>query len=122
MDLTALMDELIRRLATADVDGVAAMCAPHCRFKQNIGDEGGLADLLSLIGGISAAGVKVSYSDIRRVVGERAVAEQHLLTLRRPDGVEMSTDVCVVVRFGADGRVVMIDEYLDGSGLAQLLS
>ncbi len=121
MDLELLMDELTNCMAAGDVEGLTQKCAPDCRVKQNVGEEGGLDDLLALIGGISAAGVSVSYSDIRRVVGKSAVTEQHLVTLRRSDGVETRIDVCVVVRFGADGRVISIDEYLDGSGLAQLL-
>jgi hypothetical protein len=121
MDLSTLMDELFRRAAAADVDGVAAMCAPGIRFKQNSGDDGDLAALLELIGGIAAAGVTVSYTDVRRVVGDRSVAEQHLATLQRADGVEAKADVCVIVRFDAEGRVERVDEYFDPSPFGDVL-
>ena len=117
-----LMDELFRCTSTGDVDGVASMCAPGMRVKQNSGDDADIATLLALVGGIAAAGVTVDYSDVRRVIGERSVAEQHLVTLRRSDGVEASVDVCVVVRFDGDGRVERLDEYFDPSPVAHLLA
>ena len=68
------------------------------------------------------AGVKTAYSDIRRTVADRVVTEQHLVTLSRPDGVKVSCDVCVVVRFDADGLITRVDEYLDTAALAALFT
>lgn len=121
MDVAALTDSLFRCTTSGDVDGVASMCRPDLRFKQNSGDEGGVAELRALVGGIAEAGVKVTYSDIRRLVGERWLVEQHVVTLRRDDGLEASGDVCIVLRFDADGRIEQIDEYLDPASFGALL-
>jgi ketosteroid isomerase-like protein len=120
MELDERMDELFRLAAAGDADGVAAMCADGCVVRQNIGMDGGVDDLVGLIRSLAGAGVTTSYSDIRRVVGEHAVAEQHRVTLARSDGVEVVSDVCVVVRFDEGGRITSLDEYLDGAAFAPI--
>ena len=122
MELTELMDELFRRAAASDAEGVAAMCADGCAVKQNIGDEGGVDELVAIIRGLADADVTTRYSDIRRVVADHAVTEQHLVTLTRADGVEVSADVCVVVHFDDEGKVVRLDEYLDGAALGPIFA
>ena len=120
MDLNERMDEFFSRAAAGDADGVAAMCADGCRIKQNIGEEGDAGALVALIRGLSDAGVTTSYRDVRRVAGEHAVTEQHLVTLRRSDGVEVASDVCVVVRFDDEGLATRIDEYVDSAAFAPI--
>lgn len=122
MDLSDLTDQFFSAAAAADVDAMLALCADECRFKQNIGDEGGTEVLRELVEGLAALGVTVSYSDVRRVVAGAAVTEQHLVTLARGDGSSVSADVCVVIRFDDDGRITRLDEYLDGAALAAALA
>ena len=122
MDLSDLTDQFFAAAAASDVDAMLALCADGCRFKQNIGDEGGTDVLRELVEGLAALGVTVSYSDVRRVVADGAVTEQHLVTLARSDGTAVSADVCVVLRFDADGRITRLDEYLDGATLAAALT
>lgn len=121
-DLAAIADEFFRCSAAGDAAGVAALCAPNCRIKQNIGEESGVEALIGLIEGLAAGGITTSYSDVRRVVAAGVVVEQHVITLRRADGVEASGDACVVMRFGDDGLLVRADEYLDGSQFTAVFS
>lgn len=121
MDLTERADELFRRSTAGDADGFVALCADGCVFRQNGGPNGGTDGLRALVGGIAAAGVRVAYSDVRRIVTDDVVVEQHVVTLTRPDGVSGSTDVCVVMRFDADGMLVQAEEYLDSAAFASVL-
>ncbi len=120
LDLGLIADEFFRCSAAGDAAGVAALCAPDCRIKQNIGEESGAGALIGLIEGLAAGGITTSYSDIRRVVTDGVVVEQHVITLRRSDGVEVSGDACVVMRFDDAGMLVRADEYLDGSQFAAI--
>ena len=117
MDLDQLTTDLFRHTAAADIDAVAAMCAPDCRVKQNIGDEGGAEMLLGIVQATIDLGLTVTYSDIRRIVAEGAVTEQHLVTITKADGTRVSSDVCVVLRFDDHGLVTRIDEYVDPTSL-----
>lgn len=53
------------------------------------------------------------YEEIRQVVGEQSVSEQHRVRSVRPDGSVIDVDVCVVMLFDESGRVVRLDEYFD---------
>ena len=50
------------------------------------------------------------------------VVDQHVVTLTRPDGKSVSTDVCVVLRFDGDGRITRLDEYVDSVAFAELMT
>lgn len=118
MDLDAITARFFTLAAAGDTSGLAAMCAPGCRVKQNIGDEGGVDVLVGIVDGAAALGLTVSYSDIRRVVADHAVTEQHLVTIAKADGSTVSSDVCVVLRFDDAGLITRLDEYVDSAALA----
>lgn len=123
MDLDARTSDLFDKFAAQDGEGVAAMCAPGFLVKQNNGPE---SDVETLLAGLNemlwAQGVATAYSEVRRVVADSTVTEQHLVTLTRPDGVAASSDVCVVLRFDDDGLITRLDEYLDMAAFAPLFS
>lgn len=123
MDLNARTADLFAKFTAQDAEGAAALCAPGVRIKQNNGPE---SDLETALAGLRAmlwdAGVKTAYSDIRRTLADHVVTEQHLVTLTRPDGVEATSDVCVVIRFDDKGLVTRLDEYVDMGAFAPLFS
>lgn len=123
MDLEARTGDLFDKFAAQDGAGVAALCASGFLAKQNNGPE---SDVETMLAGLHemlwAKGVETAYSEVRRVVADGAVAEQHVVTLTRPDGVKASSDVCVVLRFDDDGLITRIDEYLDMAAFAPLFS
>ena len=123
MDLDARTDALFANFAADDADGVAALCAPTFRIKQNNGPE---VDVVTLTDGLRAmlwdAGVTTAYSDVRRTVADRVVTEQHIVTLTRSDGFAASSDVCAVIRFDDNRLITRIDEYFDSAAFGPLLS
>ena len=118
MDLDQLTTRFFHHTAGADIDAVAAMCSPDCRVKQNIGEEGGIDGLLGIVQATIDLGLTVSYSDIRRVIADRAVTEQHLVTITKADGTSVSSDVCVILHFDDAGLITRLDEYVDSAALA----
>jgi hypothetical protein len=53
--------------------------------------------------------------------GDDAVVEQHLVRLTRAsDGLELVSDVCVVIRFDDAGLITRVDEYADPAPLQAL--
>jgi len=120
MDLDARTAQLFDIFESQEFDGIDTLFAPDAQMKQNGNPEHGLDGLLAFVQGLKHEGVRVKYSDIRRSIGDGVVTEQHLVTLTRPDGVSATTDVCVVLRFDADGLITRIDEYTDSAVFAAL--
>ena len=122
MDLAARTDQLFTAFAAADLETARTLCSPGLVAKQNVSDEFGLDRLMAFVARMPAMGVTVAYSDVRRVVADDAVTEQHLVTLTREDGTTASSDVCVILRYDDEGLVVRLDEYLDPTAFAAVLS
>jgi ketosteroid isomerase-like protein len=120
MDIGAQTGQLFALLESQQFDAVAALCAPDVRVKQNANPEHDLDGLMAFVSGLKNEGVNIAYSDVRRSVGDGFVVEQHVVTLTRPDGKSASTDVCHVLRFDDDGRIVRMDEYTDSAAFAAL--
>jgi ketosteroid isomerase-like protein len=121
MDLVALVEEVFKRASAQDGDGFAAMFAKSARVKQNFGEEMDLATTLGWLHALWDAGISSTYENVRRVVGADAVVEQHDVRLtRRSDGLELVSDVCVVIRFDDAGLITRIDEYADPAPLQAL--
>ncbi len=121
MDLGERMDLLTHAFEREDVDLVRQLVAPDARVRRNNGDERNVDMLVATIGGLEEAEVAVKYSDVRRVIGENAVAEQHVVTLIKPDGTSASSEVCLVARFDENGLVTRLEEYVDTAALAGLV-
>lgn len=120
MDLGARTAQLFDIFESQEFDGLEALLAPDAKMKQNGNPEHDVAGLMAFVQGLKNEGVRVEYSDVRRSVGDGFVVEQHVVTLTRPDGKSASTDVCVVLRFDAEGRVTRLDEYTDSAVFATL--
>jgi ketosteroid isomerase-like protein len=120
MDIGEQAGQFFALFESQQFDGIAALCSPDVRIKQNANPEHDLDGLMAFVGGLKNEGVTVDYSDVRRSVGNDFVVEQHVVTLTRPDGKSASTDVCHVLRFADDGRIVRMDEYSDSAAFATL--
>lgn len=64
---------------------------------------------------LAGHGIDLEYADPRRHSCGDVVVEQHQVRLTQPDGTILTGDVCVVLRFGSDGLIVALDEYLDSA-------
>ena len=120
MDLAARTEQLFSIFESQEFDGLAELCSQDVAIKQNNNPEHGLDGLLAFVKGLKNEGVSVKYSEVRRSVGDGFVVEQHVVTLTRPDGKSVSTDVCVVLRFDDDGLITRLDEYADSVVFAAL--
>ena len=103
-------------------DALAGMCTPDAVFARN-GHETDLDGLMQSVRALTSSGIEYSYDDVRRTVAtdDRVVVEQHVVTMRRGDGVEAGGHVCVVIRFDDAGAVIRVDEYADSAAFAPLL-
>jgi ketosteroid isomerase-like protein len=122
MDLAERTSQLFAIFESQEFDGLDALVAPGIRTKQNSNPELDLDGFMAFVEGFKNDGVSVTYSDVRRSVGDGFVVEQHVVTLTRPDGKSASTDVCVVLRFDDDGKITRLHQYVDSAAFAPLLT
>lgn len=61
-----------------------------------------------------------AYENPRRVVGQDAVVEEHVVCMTPKSGKPIRLDVCIILRFDAEGRIIRIDEYFDSASVARL--
>ena len=123
MDTGRIMDDLFDAFARQDAQRLRELCADDFAARRNGSPSVGFDDMIALVrAAFWEPGITSSYSEIRRVVEGRSIAEQHVVTLTTPDGRIVQTDVCVVVHIDEDGLVYSFDEYADGTVLAELMS
>lgn len=116
-DLDALCARLFDAFAAHDLDAVAEMLAPGATITQN-GTRMPWAEAREMIAGLMEVLGDYRYEDARRVVGDRAVVEEHLVTAELPNGEAIRLHACAVIRVDDDGRITEIDEYVDPTPLA----
>jgi hypothetical protein len=119
MDAAAL-DNLAERLFDAfvahDYDLVESMLAPGASLTQNgvtnsfEAARPGLEAITAMIG-------DHRYDDVRRVVGDSAVVEEHRVRSTTPTGQRIDLAACVVIRVDDAGLITSLDEYVDVSSL-----
>jgi ketosteroid isomerase-like protein len=120
-DLEKWTDEFFDAVARRDLDDAVGRIHPDARAMQNfVGRETDARSLLRSLGGLLDSVQGFAYENPRRVVGADAVVEQHDVRITREDGREVVIDVCIILRFDEQGRIVRLDEYLDSAAAAAL--
>lgn len=123
MDLNDKMQALFEGFANQDAAALRALCADDYQARQNGSPPADFDEMIAMVSeSFWNTGLTVSYGDIRRITTDRAVTEQHAVTVSRPDGVEVAVDVCVVAHFNDDGLVTALDEYVDTAQFAPLMA
>jgi ketosteroid isomerase-like protein len=122
LDLEHLTATFFRVGEARDWDTWTAMFAPTAVVQQNGGPETGVPGTVANLQRMFAAGVTFGYERQRRIVGDRAVVEQHDVRMRREGHGEVVLDVCVVLRFDDDGLITRLDEYFDSAAAAPLFA
>lgn len=117
MDLDDLCGRFFDALVAHDHDAVEAMLAPGATITQN-GTTMTWPEFEPVLAGITKVLGDHRYDDIRRVVGDRAVVEEHAVVAQQPDGRPVRLHACVVIRVDADARITSVDEYVDPTRLA----
>lgn len=95
-----------------DLDTVEAMLASNAVIVQN-GNSMTWEQARPMLAGITDVVRNHRYEDVRRVIGDRAVVEEHTVVAESPSGRPLRLAACVVVRVDDDGRIESIDEYVD---------
>ena len=120
-DLQRLTEEFFADISARNWQNALSRIHPEARAVQNIsGQEVNAGDLLISMRGLVESLADFCYENPRRVVGQDAVVEQHDVRMTRRDGIEVVLDICIVLRFDADGLITRIDEYLDSGALKPL--
>jgi ketosteroid isomerase-like protein len=116
MELDDLCERLFDAFVAHDLDLVESMLAPGATITQN-GHRATWAEARVALTGLLDVLRDHRYEDVRRVVGDRAVVEEHAVVAELPDGRPVRLHACVVVRVDNQGRITSLDEYADVSAL-----
>lgn len=111
-DLEQLCARLFDAFVAHDLDQVETMLADDAVITQN-GKSMPWSEARPLIAALSDVVGNHRYEDVRRVVGERAVVEEHTVVGVSPSGRPLRLAACVVVRVDEAGAIAAIDEYVD---------
>ena len=117
--LNDLTDRLFVAFMAHDLDTVEEMMAPDAAIIQN-GNRMPFAEARVMIEGLVGVLGDHRYEEVRRVVGDDAVAEEHQVRSTTPGGHEVDLAACVVVRVNGDGKITSLDEYVDTATLSHL--
>ncbi len=121
-EIDAVLDDLFGAAEEGDWDRFAGHFADDARLRQNVGRELKKADAMVALPAFTADGTQLRYERVRRVYGESSATEMHDAVFVKPDGRVVSIDICVVIQFDAEGRIVRSDEYLDSAAAAALFA
>lgn len=110
-ELHRVADRLFGAIVDHDLDEVEACFAPDAVIRQN-GRVSTVADLRGALAAIRGRLGPHRYDDVRRVVGDGAVVEEHRVRAATPTGDEVDLAACVVLRVDGEGRVTSLDEYV----------
>lgn len=113
---SAQLEDIAERLFAAfvahDLDRVATMVAPDVVLTQN-GVSSSFAEARVALGGLRNVLGDHRYEDVRRVVGDSAVVEEHRVLSTTPAGRIVDLAACVVLRVNDAGLITALDEYVD---------
>ena len=120
-DLNDLADRLFTAFVAHDLDTFVEMMAPDGELVQN-GNRMSVTEARVLIEGLAGVLGDHRYEEVRRVVGDRAIVEEHRVRSTTPSGHQVDLTACVVVRVGDDGKITSLDEYVDTAPLTAILA
>lgn len=121
-DLDATVGRLFAAAEAADWATFASLFRSDAVMAQNVGTEQPVAEAVVGLRQLLAGGTTVRYQNVRRFIADDAVTELHNAIFTKPDGAEVTIDICVVIQFDGDGLIVRTDEYLDSRAAVVLLS
>jgi short-subunit dehydrogenase len=121
MSLVAVADELFGLFEKGDFKAAVSLFAPGAHIKQHFAPSNGAPISLAVFeSSLTALVQKVGtpkYLNRRVASFEGGFVEQHTSQLTSSKGV-LSLEVCLVARTDAEGRITVLEEYLDPSPLA----
>ncbi len=116
-DLESVAQGLFDAFVAHDLDAVDAMLAPDVTIVQN-GRSATWEQFRRVVEGLRSVIGDQHYENVRRVVGDRAVVEEHDIVSTLPSGKHIRLPACVVIRVNERGLISSLDEYVDTAPLA----
>lgn len=120
MDLDAVLDRTFGAAEANDWDTFRAGFADEAVLVQNVGIEQSIDEAMETLPRFTADGTTLRYENVRRVRGPASITEMHDAVFVKPSGREVRIDICAVVQFDDEARIVRVDEYLDSAAAAAL--
>ena len=120
MSYEAVMDKVFGAVQTGDWATWRSAFADNAVLGQNVAPDISIDDAMKMLPLMFADGTTVRYENVRRLSGPDSVTEMHDAVFTRPDGKVVRIDICAVMQFNEDGKIVRGDEYLDSSAAAGL--
>ena len=116
-ELNDLADRLFAAFTVMDLEAVESMTAPGAVIVQN-GVTSTWAEAKVWLPALVNVIRQHRYEHVRRVVGDRAIVEEHAVRSTTPAGKQLDLAACVVIRVDDDGKIVSLHEYVDPTPIA----
>lgn len=119
--LNQLADRLFDSFVSHDLETVVEMMTPDAVVVQN-GNSMVVAEAMVMIESLTGVIGDHRYDDVRRVLGDNVIVEEHRVRSTTPGGHDVDLVACVVIRLDDDGKITSMDEYVDTAPLVAILS
>jgi ketosteroid isomerase-like protein len=113
---------LFQAIEAGDIAAVAQIYGPDAVIWHSHTDTTETADEnVKILGLVTKRLRDLRYEDVRRQRTERGFVQQHVLRARGPEGQRVELRACIVCDV-VDGRIMRLDEYLDTTAVARVVS
>ncbi len=122
MSYGSVLEQVFRAVEAGDWSTWRSAFADDAVLGQNVAPDVSVDDAMKMLPMMFADGTTVRYENIRRVSGPDSATEMHDAVFTKPDGRTVRIDVCVVMQFNGEGKIIRGDEYLDSAAAQGLLT
>lgn len=116
----SVLDETTAAIERGDWAAFQAAFTDDAVLKSNLGPEQHIDEAMKTMPLLTAGGTTVRFENVRRFFGPNSATEMHDAVFTKPDGQVVRIDICLVVQFNDDGKVIRSDEYMDSAAAAGL--
>ena len=122
MSYESVLERVFGAVETGDWATWRSAFADDATLGQNVAPDVSVDDAMKMLPLLFADGTTVRYENIRRVSGPDSATEMHDAVFTKPDGRVVRTQICAVMQFNDDGKIIRGDEFLDSVAAADLRS
>lgn len=122
-DPLAVLGRFLHAVTAGDLDTVAAIYHPDAVvWHSNDGIEQPASANLQTLRWMAANLPGFGYANVRRYAIDGGAVEQHDTVVPLPGREPLVMAACIVVRVDDEGRIMRLDEYLDGKKVDELVA
>lgn len=120
----ALIDRLFGAIPAGDIAAAASTYHPGIQvWHSHTNQAQGKDENLGVLSWMAVNVKNIRYEEVRRTPMESGkVVQEHVLRGTAPGGQELDIHACMVFTFAPDGRFLRLEEYLDSTQIAPLMS